>query len=260
MPARKDAAGELAQKMIRCLEQQRGLPSKQNPFTLRRLAEVADPQASPALISKAANKREFQTRVLLVSRKDLDTPVALADDADVLVGSRRLLDFLLQKARTPTNQAFSAAQLKAKAASKVQKAIQLALARQLEQGTLPPGVGWITINRSRKLFLLSDVQTGKPVAAPVAPPPVDSQGEKFDQAFIKLDHESGGHNLVSLVGLRRAMGLNRENFDHLLHDLRRSGKYSLSAAEGRHGIGPEDQAAGIEEGNSLLLYVSRREG
>jgi hypothetical protein len=272
MAAKKDLAGELADKMIRSLERHRALGGSAYPLTTRRLAELADPQATPAQVGKAINKRTFQSRAALADRKDLDAPVALYEDIDLLAGGQLLLDFLFRKARTPANQAFSVAQLKAKATTKLQKAIQLALARQIERGSLPPGIGWITISRSRKLFLLSDIQTGRGMAVPAAvqeqsfqptdpspTPAQDSLALAFDEAFTRLDREAGRHNLVSLVFLRRALTLKREVLDGLLNDLRRAGRYSLSAAEGRHGIGPEEQAAGIEEGGSLLLYVSRRE-
>ena len=44
------------------------------------------------------------------------------------------------------NQAFSAAQLKAKAARKLQRAFQASLLRQIDTESLPPTVGWITMN------------------------------------------------------------------------------------------------------------------
>ena len=37
-----------------------------------------------------------------------------------------------------------------------------------------------------------------------------------------------------------------------------AGRYSLSAAEGRHGLTPEEREAGILEDGTLLLYVSRK--
>jgi hypothetical protein len=59
------------------------------------------------------------------------------------------------------------------------------------------------------------------------------------------------------VDLRRALPVDRRTFDTGLEDLRRTGRYILSAAEGRHGISAEEQEAGIHEYGSLLLYVSR---
>ncbi len=82
---------------------------------------------------------------------------------------------------------------------------------------------------------------------------------RFDAVFEALDRQKGRHNLVSLVDLRRALnGVTRAEFDRALHALRRAGRYGLSAAESVHGIQPEDRAAGILEGGSLLLHVSRK--
>ena len=53
------------------------------------------------------------------------------------------------------------------------------------------------------------------------------------------------------------MPAGRDQFDRELQDLRRAGRYTLSAAEGRGGITPEEREAGIREEGSLLLFVSR---
>jgi len=90
-------------------------------------------------------------------------------------------------------------------------------------------------------------------------PPVMAFAQLFDAAFVQLDQEHGSHNHVSLVALRQALPMERASFDAELQLLRRAGHYSLSAAEGRHGISAEEQDAGIREDGSLLLFVSRRE-
>ena len=59
------------------------------------------------------------------------------------------------------------------------------------------------------------------------------------------------------MDLRRALPAPRETFDAELSRLRRAGRYRLSAAEGRHGIAPEERAAAIPEEGCLLLFVSR---
>jgi hypothetical protein len=81
----------------------------------------------------------------------------------------------------------------------------------------------------------------------------------FDEAFARLEREHGSHNHVNLTVLRRAVPVERAAFDAGLQQLRRAGRYSLSAAEGRHGLSAEEQDAGIHEDGSLLLFVSRRE-
>jgi hypothetical protein len=79
----------------------------------------------------------------------------------------------------------------------------------------------------------------------------------FTAAFDRLDREAGAHNFVSLVELRRALPWDRPTFDAELRKLRLAGRYTLSAAEGRHGISAQEKAAGMVEDGALLLYVSR---
>jgi hypothetical protein len=76
--------------------------------------------------------------------------------------------------------------------------------------------------------------------------------------FERLNREKGSHNFVSLVDLRRALPMDCAAFDAALQELRRAGRYTLSGAEGRHGLTPDERAAGISEQGTLLLYVSRR--
>jgi hypothetical protein len=81
----------------------------------------------------------------------------------------------------------------------------------------------------------------------------------FDEAFARLDQERGSANLVSLVRLREEVPVDRDTFDRELGRLRREGRYSLTGAEGRHGISPEERQAGITEDGALLLFVSRKQ-
>jgi hypothetical protein len=80
----------------------------------------------------------------------------------------------------------------------------------------------------------------------------------FAAAFDRLDAATGGHNHVSLVDLRRALPVERAAFDAGLAALRRAGRYTVAAAEGRHAIKPEERTAGIVEDGTLLLFVARR--
>jgi hypothetical protein len=100
-----------------------------------------------------------------------------------------------------------------------------------------------------------------PPAAPASPPPREPPvdfARAFDEAFDRINRHKGGHNLVGLQELRRLLPSARAEFDDGLRRLRLAGRYTLSAAEGRHGISPEEREASILEDGSLLLYVSRR--
>jgi hypothetical protein len=277
MAAKKDVAAELAEHLIRTLEQQRTGGPNAYPLPLRRLAEAAAPQATPAQVLKAAAKRSFQARVAVLRSKSLETPVALADDAELLAGSGQALEFMLAALRTPTNHAFSVVRLKARVTSKLQKLFQQTVQRRLEEDSLPPTVGWLTIDRTKRLFLLTDLHTGgqapdpapasSPPDAPTEPPPPPAApaaeqprdiADAFDRAFRQLDREAGSHNFVSLVDLRRLLAVPRDAFDAELRRLRLAGRYSLSAAEGRHGTTTVERESAIMEDGTLLLYVSRK--
>jgi hypothetical protein len=92
-----------------------------------------------------------------------------------------------------------------------------------------------------------------------SPPAVFAR--RFEDAFNHLDRERGGHNFLSLVQLRQALAdVPRAAFDAELRALLLAGRFSLSAAEGRHGLTVEERTAGIVEDGILLLYASRRQG
>ncbi len=272
-PSKKEAAiVELAEGFLRVLQTQRALGADAYPLPVQRLVELTDPQAPAAQVKKALNKRRFVQETLAVRAKAPDAPIALAADVAALAASPLTLEFLLRQARTAATQAFGVADLKKKAATKLQKPFQEALTRRLAENTLPPTVGWVSIIGRPKLFLLSDLRTGAAQSAaggpqtapPAAPTPTTGQAlavpdfaTAFDAAFDQLDRAAGGHNFVSLVVLRQAVPVGREAFDRELHELRRAGRYRLSAAEGRHGISPEEREAAVTEEGSLLLFVSR---
>jgi hypothetical protein len=275
MSSNQDAAAALAEELIQRLERQRKLSPSSYPLSVRRLLELANRDASAALIQKAIAKRAFQRRVVVARAKDQDAPIALTADLESLAGSSLLLEFMLRSLRTPSNQAFSPAQLKAKTSRKLQASFQAALRRQIGDGTLPPTVGWLMIHRTKKLFLLADLHTGRQESGvtalrPSVEPSIRGEGaltgepsvrpfaQAFDQAFAELDRRAGAHNFVSLLDLRAALSVSREVFDRELQELRIAGRYGLSAAEGRHGLSPEEIAAAITEDGTLLLYVSRK--
>jgi hypothetical protein len=270
-----DPVVELADKLLRVLQSQRGLGPESYPLSAKRLVELTDPAAAPAVVKKALNKKHFLQQAVRAHAKNQDAPVALAADLDRLAASPLLLEFLLRQVRNDKTQAFTVAMLKKGAAGKMQKPFQEAVNRHLAQGTLPAGFGWISLQGRKHLLLLSDVHVGgakareappppapAPVTAlPAAPEPAAAPADfraAFDDAFDRLDRAGGGHNFVSLTELRRAVPLPREEFDRELRLLRQSGRYEFSAAEGREGIGPEELAAGIPEEGSLLLFVSRK--
>src|SRR5262249_40383397 len=153
MPAKRtDHAAVLAEKVIHALHAQGRPGAASFPLTLQQLAQLADATAEPKTILAAASpQRRALSQHAVAARKELHAPVCLLEAVRHLAGSPRLLEFALAACRTATNHAFSPSELKAKVTSKLQKPFQEALLRQLQEDTLPPGVGWLHIRNTKKL-------------------------------------------------------------------------------------------------------------
>lgn len=262
----KPPAEELAEQLVHQLHVLRRENDGRYPPTLTELAQVVG-AADVALLQQAVAEKTFKAAIVLSSAGKAGAPVALAADRERLAGSPRLLEFLLVAARTPETQAFPVAGLKKPLARNLAPLFQDAVSRLVRDGSLPPSVGWIAIKNTPHLFLLSDVQGGRPASAPAlaladrkpVSPAAQDPGRTFDDFFDRLDRQEGSHNFISLVELRRALPWDRSIFDAELNRLRRAGYYTLSAAEGRHGVSPAEQEAAIHEEGAMLLFVSRRE-
>jgi hypothetical protein len=264
MPVKKaNPAAVLAEKMVQVLRQG---PADAPFLSLAKLAEIADSSATSRTVLAVLFQRKAFTAV--AARRDLDAPVALLTDLPRLAASPQLLEFALKSTRTAANHAFSIADLKKKLTGKLQPLFGESVQQRIQQRTLPQDIGWILIKNTKRLFLASDVNLtlqAKGIEMPEAPAPAARPeptpmafSQAFDEAFARLDRAAGGHNFVSLAVMRPALKVEREAFDAGLRELRRAGQYTLSAAEGRHGLGESERAAGVIEDGTLLLYVSRR--
>jgi hypothetical protein len=251
---------ELAGKLLRALEDQRRRDDY--PVTLARLLHDTAPQASVELVGKTLAAKAFKPHVLLALPHDPHTPVALKGDIDHLASWPGLLEAVLANVRTADNQAIQVKDLAKKLAKPLRVPFMAAVDHSIEAATLPAAVGCVRIKAKPYLFLVRDVGV-QPSAAPApvprkpAPAPIDF-ATWFDKAFQEIDRQTGSHNFVSLVDLRRTVQVERTIFDKGLQQLRQAGRYTLSGAEGRHGISDEERTAAVNENGSLLLYVSRR--
>jgi hypothetical protein len=265
----------LADDLIKVLRMQRTASGGAYPLTLERLLALTRPGADTKLVQAALTAKPFTEKVLIALKKKnkkdrMESPLSLAEDSELLADSPVLLESTLLLTRTDTNQLLSLSDLKKVIVPDLATPFQTALGRRLSGGSLPPTVGRLYQKKKPLLFLLSDVHASRPhsdpapstptsapvVVTPLATP-VSDFSRAFDEAFAQLDRQRG-HNFVNLVDLRREIPADRQTFDAALQNLRRTGRYTLSAAEGRDGISPEENAAGIREDGSLLLYVSRR--
>jgi hypothetical protein len=268
----------LAKELLEALHARRQAGGGAYPLTLAQLVTTVRPGADTKLVQTAVALPEFSQRALFAlpairKQQRSGSPIALAEDREVLAGSALVLEMLVTLSRTHASQAVSEADLKKKLIPNLFDSFRQSLTRRLQARSWPVTIGCLLQKNKPLLFLLSDLQGPKNVLQSVAPPlalpetgpvsPVASGrttrdlARLFDEAFERLDRERG-HNFVNLVDLRRAVPTDRATFDTELQNLRRAGRYTLSGAEGRDGISPEENLAGIREEGSLLLYVSRR--
>jgi nucleotide-binding universal stress UspA family protein len=266
----------LAEGLLRVLRERRA--AGDYPVTFSRLVELAQPGADAALVKKALAQPVVKDNLLSAFKDVTASPVALAEDRDLLVDSASVLEAVLLQKRSAQTQIWKPADLKTAVVKALQGPFVEAVNRRAETGTLPPTVGCLRQKGAPLLFLKSDVSEVRPAPPsalepertapppepmpppnrPAHPPPVAPDFARlFDDAFERLDRLRG-HNFVSLVDLRRELPVDRATFDAGLQTLRQAGRYTLGAAEGRHGISPEERQAGIEEDGSLLLHVSRK--
>jgi hypothetical protein len=254
----------LAEDLLRMLERQRRGGPDDYPLTLRRLLRLVDESVPESLLKKALGRPPFKTGVVFAVKYSpaVDPPVALAADRERLAGSDLVLEFLLSVARTKRDHAWAVGKLKPKLSADLRPHFEIAAKRRLDAGDLPESVGYLLIGGEPRLFLWEDVRPRRtlhadPRPTPTAAAPDDFAG-RFDEAFRRLDRERGGHNFVSLVDLRRAVPADQATFDAGLRQLRLAGRYTLSAAEGRHGLTPEEREAAVAEDGAVLLHVSRK--
>jgi hypothetical protein len=268
LPKAPDEA--LAEAMLRELERRRQQGGDAYPLSVARLVESCRSGANDTVVKKALAHRVFKDGVVSALKNKPDAPCALCGDEELLAGSTLLLETSLDAACSSRKGAHTAPELTKRVIPALQAPMTEAVRRRAANQELPARIGCIAYKNALLLFRLADVgtsspkRTGLPAGEPSAPSIAEREpahgdfARAFAAAFEQLDRQRGAHNAVSLVDLRRALPVDRQVFDSELRELRRARRYTLSGAEGRHGISPEERDAGIYEDGSLLLYVSRR--
>lgn len=269
-PPRKPEV-ELAEQLLALLESCRAQGGDAYPVTLRELLDCAGVEPTSPLIDRAVKSRPFKERTgfaLKLAKGNRDNPAFFQEDEKTLAVSPVILEWALRAARTESSHAVARAALLKKVMPAWQGSFAEALDHRLATDSLPAGIGWLWIANARCFFFLDDIH-GTKAGEPKAPERLEAERPQspsspvdfatvFATAFQRLDREQGSHNLVNLADLRRAVPVDRAAFDAGLQQLRLAGRYGLSAAEGRHGLTPDQQHAGIMEDGTLLLYVSRK--
>jgi hypothetical protein len=169
MPPRIKPEAELAATLVQALRERKGQGQGTYPVTLTRLTAEAAAGADDALVAKALKQKTFTSAVVRASKKDPASPVALAEDGDLLAGSRLLLEHLLEQVCTPAEPLVEAGKL----VKKVDKPLQRPLADRIAAGPLPDTVGSTTVRNKRHLYLLRM-------------PPAKSPEEVLSEKLVRL--------------------------------------------------------------------------
>lgn len=214
-------------------------------LTVRQLLELSGLTEFPS--DSATGKR-----ILWAVKGNTSSPVALTDDIERLAASGELLEYLLRSTVSAENQAVPMTDLKKPLQAKLKPVFESAVLKAISEHTLPETVGCLHIKGKPHLFLQESLNgNGQSLTSA-------DFAQHFLAKFASLNETNGSRNFVSLIDLRREMSVNRDVFDRGIRKLRESGKLTLSATEGRHGISDEERQAGIVEEGQLLLFVSLR--
>jgi hypothetical protein len=244
------------------------------PPTLERLfacaGEPLDDASLEAVAFSASLKRHVCISAKAARGKSPDyfarSLAFLPGDTDKIGASAELLRSVLRLARSAKTNVFLITELVKLVPSFLRPSFGKALRSHVDTGEVPVGVGLVLRQKLPQFFLLEHavlgraVQDGNGVRHNGANVQLAEFERDFQNAFERLDVQTGKHNYVLLHDLRRALpDIPRGEFDAHLNDLRRSKRFSLDSDDGRHvRLTPDQLEAGIREANSLLVYVARR--
>ncbi len=208
------AAWVLGQKMLFAVQTRPQTGADSEPPTLEQLTEGA----SPELVRKALADKEVKKEVLIAIPGQLASPILRTADRDRWAASPAPLLRLLHLGRSPESQAFPLTDLSKQLDRSLRYVFETTLEKQLEANGLPAGVGCLKIRKTPYLFLLEELpnqlRETEPAPSPAPPLPApaivaEDFDRRFTEAFDRLNQQRGGVNQVSLVDLRRELGVER---------------------------------------------------
>jgi len=268
------AANELL-KQLRAARHQTGTAY---PIAPNELLDRVLPDAPAVLREQAVACDLFRQHVQEIGAGN-GRLVLLKEDGPRVAG--KLVAPILSGLIKPDDQAIPLDKLVKGAPAELREAFAASLTAQLESGSLPEGTGALKIGKKWMLFWMSDIRGGigraaispKAHVAPISteassgasrdkpslPAQSDQFSRDFDQAFGKLDAETGRRNFVKLLDLRNALPqYDREEFERGLRQLRVERKFTLETSESLNtSVSEEERQAGIVEAGSRYLYCSR---
>src|SRR5262249_13575515 len=93
-------------------------------------------------------------RAVAVQPKNLNSPVALSEDADQLAASPLLLAFALDGICSPVKPTCAVSELKKKLPARLKQPFETEVNRRMEENDLPPGVAVVPVKKKKHLHLL----------------------------------------------------------------------------------------------------------
>lgn len=131
-----DVAAERAARLLEALRQAR--EQGDYPLTADRLRQRAEPEASDEELFKALAKAG--PAVVVAAKKDIVSPVALAEDAEGLARGEGLLRYALGKLASAERPLHAPAKIVAQVDASLRPVFETALTERLTSGSLPAGV------------------------------------------------------------------------------------------------------------------------
>ncbi|MCA9036407.1 MAG: hypothetical protein KDA91_14830 [Planctomycetaceae bacterium] len=254
----------LSEKLVAALRDLKANEPASYPTTFSRLCARVGPEAGILMAGRAASLAPYSAEVITAFPAAVDSPIGLAEDLQQIAESSLLLPLLLPKHIKPEHQAVPVATLaKTKGLHvAVQPFIEAAIERMIEDKSLPPALGALRISRKWNLFFQKDVRSrvDRSSMPDKAEAVRNSFSADFDEAFNTANRTSSIPGCVSLADLRRLLDdrYPRAVFDEELLRLRKAGRYSLSAVEGRFPLTEVERAACLIIDNRPHLLVLRK--
>jgi len=167
----------LAERMLDTLRARREQGPTAYPLTLRRLAQIAQPEADERAVLQTANEEPFLAAAIVAQKNELDTFVALREDKAELAESPSLLQNVLDQVCTDENRLWPLDKLAGQLDGDLQEIFTESVQRFVQENRLPEPVGVQSNAKGPQLFLKR---------LPPAPPPRRGPDILADQLVEKL--------------------------------------------------------------------------
>jgi hypothetical protein len=199
-----DPTAERAARLTEVLRQRRDQGEAAYPLTVAQLGQVADPGASEEDIFKALGKKSHAGNFVIAGRKDPASPVALAEDRELLLKSPLLLKYALRQVCSAEKPLQPVKKIVAAIDKDLRDDFQKALEERIQANAWPDGVGCQNVKKDVPGLYLQEFPPPAPKKSPAT-----ELAEKL-LATLRTQKEHGGEaypaTLAKVVELAQAEG------------------------------------------------------